>query len=134
MVPIGRQKGMGRISELYSGILTGVDLSPTDQLVGMMLLASLQRMRRRHFIVRALIAAALGDPLENPPPPPPPPHPSPISLFVPLFLLPLVMLLASLQRVRRRHFIVRALIAAAPGDPPHPPPPSPWAPPTGWSA
>ena len=51
---------MGRISELYSGILTGVDLSPTDQLVGMMLLASLQRMRRRHYIIRALAAAAPG--------------------------------------------------------------------------
>ena len=53
---------MGRISELYSGILKGVDLSPTDQLVGFMLLASLQRMRRRHYIIRALVAAAPGEP------------------------------------------------------------------------
>ena len=52
---------MGRISELYSGILKGVDLSPTDQLVGFMLLASLQRMRRRHYIIRALVAAAPGE-------------------------------------------------------------------------
>ena len=59
-----RQKGMGKYSELYSGILTGVDLSPTDQLVGMMLLASLQRMRRRHYIIRALVAAAPGDSLD----------------------------------------------------------------------